>query len=294
MFNTKFAATASSIKDSSLLELAVYQRLSTSAFEHSKESIKELEHKIYESDDLLKLDKSKEKHKDDGFLTVYFANPSKELSKIALSSASIAHLRKNFNDVYELENGSFLLNNESAAYVAGWYKEISSLRNYKGADENGDSYIDDNEALNLKGFFHFKEFLICSDNPYATYVFDLKKYQSLSKLDNDLLVQVKDFFVEESINLALDKSLLLDMDLDGKILYKEAFSLRDLRNVSALLVNDAIGKELFQTSDMNEYFEHIRKFKEKMAKEVATKAEEEVKLVSDNDEEEKTKFAPNS
>lgn len=226
MFNTRFTATASSIKDSSLLELAVYQRLSTSAFEHSKESIKELEHKIYESDDLLKLDKSKEKHKDDGFLTVYFANPSKELSKIALSSASIAHLRKNFNDVYELENGSFLLNNESAAYVAGWYKEISSLRNYKGADENGDSYIDDNEALNLKGFFHFKEFLIHSDNPYATYVFDLKKYQSLSKLDNDLLMQVKDFFVEESINLALDKSLLLDMDLDGKILYKEAFSLR--------------------------------------------------------------------
>ena len=279
------------ILDRSLWNEVVYNRLHSSVFHHDEDTINELKSHIVEAQKLNKNEDKKEHKKDENFFTVYLTDATKNLTKFALSANAISHLQHSFDDVLKIDDKTFLLTEESAAYVNGWYKEVSFARNYKGADENNDFYIDENEALNVKGFFYWQKACVSILSPYkTTYLEGVRKYRSLSNRDDEFVAQVKNLFVEESLNVALDKSLLLDKDLDGKILYKEAMNLSDLRNVQALLVEKGLEEGLAKFNNMNEYFEYMRKIKEQMAQEVANKAQEELEIVRDNDEEEKNEI----
>lgn len=294
-----FKIYSSSINDSDLLSKILYRRSTVSAHKHDESALQRIEQKIEtHKEQELELKKSRnilEKRQDDAFIKVYFANSKEELKAVSLSSSSIAYLKHNFTDVYDRKDGSVFLNNESAAYVAGWYDEIAYTRGYLEADEDKNNLIDDKELVNLNSFFHpYKYSLGCKDGKFDLFgLFSYKSLQMIAK--QEVFDELKDVFAQESINVALDKTILLDSDFDGKVLYQEAFSMGNGKKVMALLLegdmNASFSDEVVDLTQKNKSKEELLAQKrQEMLDEVNKAILQELTLLKDGDEEEKNKI----
>lgn len=278
------------ILDANLRNAVAYRRLHSSTFYHNEASIKEFKEYINlvetELKNLEKTEDKKDLKKDENSFTVYIASATRELKRLSLSKDTVYHLQNSFSDVHKVKDDTFLLSAESAAYVNGWYKEVAFSRKYEEADKNKDGYINDDEFLNLKSYFHEKFFYVPPQSHYITYAIGLSRYQSLSKENEAVIEKIKHFFVDDSLNTALDKTLLLDKDLDGLIRYKEALSPSDSNKILDILMNEGLHKIVYaeqEDMDRNEFFELMRQMKKKLAEEAAKRVEEKFDIVNDEE-----------
>jgi len=224
--------------------------------------------------------------------TAYFANASgSKITAVALSATSLIALEK-LGGVYERKDGSFLLDAKAGEIVRGWYLDIAYKQNYLKADVNEDGVIDDNEKLNLKSVFTPSKLVLCYDKPQMR-VYGIRMYKELSSLSETLREKYKDFFTQETLNLALDKFIKQDNTFnqegfDGKLDYKE-FDKNTLHNFFRDLMQETLDKDPLLGIEPDKFLEALEKFKQKIKEEFKENAEKNQKLLTQDEDKEKIK-----
>lgn len=215
-----------------------------------------------------------------GLVDVYFSDLDNKIYKVKLSFNSIAILEKKFDDILARDDNSFLLHGESAAFVSGWYKDIAMRRNYIKADENQDGFINQEEALNLRQDFNPKQFFLCIDEGVFNFKFaGLNQYAHLKDSEN---------FKTTTLNLALNESIKLDDDFDGVINYEQASKGRADKNLGDL------ARKILDENKILEFLLNDEKFREKYKAKITQmlkkRAEDELKLKEDEENNKKEKI----
>ncbi|TQR30996.1 hypothetical protein DMB92_07175 [Campylobacter sp. MIT 99-7217] len=184
-------------------------------------------------------DKVKEAEK--GLISVYFRDPiTQKLTRSALSEESINRLGKEFGqeELKRRHDGSYVLNGKAESFVSGWYADIAYTRGYLASDKDKDGFLNDNELSNVRGGFLAQEvagkgYMVQS---YAKLGGEARVFESLGFFGEDTTLHQTsknfkelrpydtsdDFYAGKTIGLELDKMVLKDSNLDGKLTYEES------------------------------------------------------------------------
>ncbi len=238
-------------------------------------------------DELQHKDK-KELEKD--LVKVYFTNSSgSKITQVALSREAVIFLNKEFGEVYERKDGSFLLDGKSNAYLRGWYNEIALNQNYLKADANKDGLIDDEERLNLKSLFIPRKYALCSGDVFL-YVSNIKAHRAFSELSEGLREKYQSFFTSKTLNLALDKAVRLDKDFDG-ILQYEDYDKNTYHNFIKDFLYEVLKDKDLSALDDEELNKILEQYKQEIKQEFAKRNKEKLKIIEDKEKDREKIYA---
>ncbi|TQR34400.1 hypothetical protein DMB92_00065 [Campylobacter sp. MIT 99-7217] len=243
------------INDKALLQAAVYRTGFVKGGNLTQKELESLDEKL--SQNKLALNSSSQNeldNKEKGFLTIYLD----EEKSVKLSAFSVYLLDSNFQGLYERKDGSFIAHGSSLNFLKAWHNEIAFNRGYLAADANKDSFIDEQESLNLKTAFKPSKTLLCYDQLFMQTYGGVNSYDKLSKYTHLIDEKTRKIFIQESLNLALDTSIKLDKNLDGIITYEDIIHQNlDTKNNFHLFVKNYFNEKMseFKPEEFLKWYE---------------------------------------
>lgn len=131
---------------------------------------------------------------------------------VKLSDKVIEKLKNFFeeSDFEDYDNG-IILNGAAAAYVGGWYADITYRRNYALADTNKDGEINSAESKNIFNIVAYKS-LRTEEGMEITSVDKIYMRNIFSQFDRNY---------KTSISKALNQDILEDVDMNGELTMRE-------------------------------------------------------------------------
>ncbi|NDJ27053.1 hypothetical protein DMB95_04690 [Campylobacter sp. MIT 12-8780] len=160
--------------------------------------------------------------------TIYFKDPLTGAAvKSALSEESLNTLRENFGNENVSKIGqAYILSGEAESFVSGWYGDIAYTRGYLSADADKNGFLEQSELDETRsGYGHKSLAMLVGTEILSVSVESIVSYSKLSRLkEKNKTLYENGKFAASTIALELDKTIKNDKNLDGKIVYEEAFS----------------------------------------------------------------------